>query len=348
MKRSTKSLPPRPSLLVKNIPIEIWQKNILIHLAFKEHKNKNLDCRHLLLIGCVCKFFQRVTNDAILSFHKNNVYLCQRNSVFVKFQLYNIEALSMREFEDGGNFVSDTSLKLFHSSLRQLALTKQAKNITDCTLQSLQNLTYLDILESVSITDQGLVRLVHLIDLRCNANVITNESVTMLMNTLQRLEIADPAGLVKNRNYVTLSKLTSLTTLVIGRSAKFEGLELLSLTNLTRLEIPDNKRVMSLHFRNLINLKRLNIDGEVWRVFDWHLVELTSLTWLSLRRNSEITDCGLKKLTNLRCLDLSYNQRITNEAVKSLSNLEELLLEGNENITADGITSLRKLNLCTL
>ena len=76
------------------------------------------------------------------------------------------------------------------------------------------------------------------------------------------------------------------------------------------------------------------------------LKSLTSLIFLYLDLNKNITDEGITPLTKLISLKLVYNRNITNNGIKSLTNLTSLHLVENTNITDDGLTLL--LNLTSL
>lgn len=169
-------------------------------------------------------------------------------------------------------------------------------------------------------------------------------------------------------DFITLTKLTKLTSLSVYNNAEICGSTLMQMINLTELNIPNNSCVtdnviicltnltsldlsenysVSINsLKYLTNLTKLNLSQNNL-ITDDALIELSNITSLNLRRNDRITDNGISHF-NLTELDLSLNTKITDTVIKNSPNLVSLSLECNNMITVNAFKntfSLTNINL---
>ncbi len=190
--------------------------------------------------------------------------------------------------------------------------------IQNNNLYACPNLTYLDTYELPKLTPQCINSLINLKTLKDTGGYIT---------------------------YVSISKLTNLTTLWMGRRSTSS--DIASLTNLEELSLNSHKKVRDFDLEKLVNLKKLNLTNNKLITNDC-IKQLTNLAFLNLCRNTNITDTGLVNLTSLKSLVLCDENMITNKSVSQLTNLTELILRYNSSITMTSINQLPKLKTIDL
>ncbi len=250
--------------------------------------------------------------------------------------------------------------------------------ITDASISSLVNLTYLEVntpyvynitnssvsqfkklkclkLSSSSIDDTALRELTNLQVLRAS-EVVTNESISVLTN-LQELVLYDN----KNVTDDSVKLLTNLTTLDISGNFILTDDSVSQLTKLEQLSLVWYKHRHAqtspqITDTGLIQLKNLTYLDLTRNKIITHisLRELTNLIGLRLFLNNGITDESLSCLVNLQDLDLGFfsdeesNSMITDKSIGQLTNLRTLGMSGNPPITDESVSALTNLTALTL
>lgn len=98
----------------------------------------------------------------------------------------------------------------------------------------------------------------------------------------------------------------------------------------------------------LVEQKSLNLSCNT-NIDDYDIYCMRNrLEKLTLHRNKNITNEGIKYLHNLKILDISNNKLICDNAIKHLSNLNVLNINNNENITNLGICNLYNLKILVI
>jgi hypothetical protein len=209
--------------------------------------------------------------------------------------------------------------------------------ITDDSISKLTTLKFLELKNTIRITDRSLSVLTNMRVLRLlsvDQAEITDASLNLM------IELSSLALLftrVTGSCLVYLSKLQHYSGFLQGEQASTLST---TLKDLHLLDMFDHR------LSHLVNLKRLS--GQISNETANSLEYLTSLTDLNLILNRRVTDETLSKLTNLKILNLGPNKNITDNSIRMLTNLKVLDLEQNKRITNGSLkylTNLTRLKL---
>lgn len=148
----------------------------------------------------------------------------------------------------------------------------------------------------------------------------------------------------------SLRLLTRLECLNVKGAKGITSKSLLRLTNLTSLTLDDTLSITYKTLKNATQLRELdftqkNVDYGTGRVKSIQnaLTQFPSLTSLSLKNDTLVSNKHIQKLTNLKMLTLSGKTKITDKGLGFLTNLSTLHLEENKRITGSCFEKLTQL-----
>lgn len=138
--------------------------------------------------------------------------------------------------------------------------------------------------------------------------------------------------------------LTKLHSLDLTNNPTVSNTDIVNLNELRELRLERNQLVSCLP--NFQHLAILDLSQNSL-ITNENLLQLPSITHLSLCNNKIITGETFVQLTNIRKLNLSNNESILNSHLQKMSNLRHLSLGHNSMITDQGIShfDLESLNL---
>lgn len=251
------------------------------------------------------------------------------------------------------------------TNLQNLAITEDV--VGDDSLQELQKLTKLVVLDNSSITLRSISKLTKLNTLAFLLNdTLTDNDISLLPESLQIL-VLDECTNIHDSGIMSLSRLSQLTQLEVGTIA-FQDLALKNMTFLKELTIEKNDNFLGYDslggmrlLTALVVLKCANFEGPSipyksqlklfiagqTQINDGTLSSQINLTTLDVS-GTVVTDKSLKYLVNLSRLSARNSLHITGECFQTLTRLEFLDLSGCQLVTRKsllGLTNLTELYL---
>jgi internalin A len=196
--------------------------------------------------------------------------------------------------------------------ITELDLSGNANVLTSKHLESLTNITTLNLASNKMITGTSLKLLTNIAALNLASNKMITDTSLKLLTNITELSLASNKVITDE----ALSLLPNITGLNLGCNEVITDDALSLLTNITGLNLACNEVITG------TSLKLL-----------------TNITGLSLYCNKLITDGALSLLTNINSLNLWNNTTITINGLTDLHNLTYLDVEGS-NITLDKLTQL--------
>lgn len=360
----------RSSLVVKQVPIELWLPIFSYVHGNPSSKTYSLVENEAKKISCVCKSWWTLSRKFVcLSFRG-----CPGFSIWVLSHFEDIELLdlssSIRTIVTDDNLMRLTNLTSLNISqcpmisrrsilnlphLRELSFSTRDK-ILYSGLVYLTNLTHLNVqlFEGTYMDNDGKTQFVeHDIELAFDflyaafSSLVNLESLHFrgsdicffkleTLSELPRFKSLQFIGVNTHIYTHQLHLLTGLKSLHVQKTHIGDE-DIRDLTQLTSLEFV-NESITNDSFCNFEYLTHLKagIFGTNDAVKD-----IISLKSLILSVQDDITDEGLKCLTNLTHLEV--NPSITDEGLKNLNLLTSLSLNINQNITDFGIMQLSNL-----
>lgn len=239
---------------------------------------------------------------------------------FALKNLSNLEYLNLK----GNNCATDDGISHL-INLKTLNIYRNSK-ITNNGIKNLINLTDLNV-GTNRITDDGLDTLKNLTCLDISSTNTISIDALMKLPKLIKLKVAADNIICDSE----LNKLVNLTSLRISwaRTNCLNPSSIDNLTGLTQLNLKCNYDLSDLVLKNLMNLKSLKMYMNK-SITDEQLKQLVNLEALDLCCNEQISDSGVATLTKLRSLNLNSNYgeggaiRITPAVLKNFPYLEYL------------------------
>lgn len=196
-------------------------------------------------------------------------------------------------------------------------------------------------LEHCNISDDGIMNMTNLEDLRCPGNKnITDNGIKNLK--LKMLSISYNSGITNDG----VKKQIYLESFCPNENIEDDTFRyLINLTYLNLAYFSIDCKITNNALKFLPQLKELDLSSNSNITYDG-LQYLSNLEILHLGFNETITDEDLCQMTQLKKITLSRNNVITDKSIIKLVNLEEIKMISNDNITSyafDLLINLKKV-----